>query len=145
MGELIDGRSTDQHQPNHRLAWRKCGDFLQVQVSGDIDAQAIRIAYWQEIAATARRQGFRKLLVIDRKKGQPASPEDLLDLARALLVEREHFDRVAVVEPTDAFLPAIEHAEIIGREHGINVRVFGSMASAELWLRLGSTDDPPAR
>lgn len=132
----------DNHGPDYRLSWRTRGDVLQVQVSGDIDDQRIRIAYWQEIAATSRRKGFRKLLVIDRKKGQPASPDDLLELARTLLVEREHFDRVAVIEPTDAFLPAIEHAEIIGREHGINVRVFGSMVAAELWLRLGSPDDP---
>jgi hypothetical protein len=136
MSKLIDN-----HGPDYRLSWRIRGDVLQVQVSGDIDAQRIRIAYWQEIAATARSKGFRKLLVIDRKKGQPASPDDLLELARNLLVEREHFDRVAVIEPTDAFLPAIEHAEIIGREQGINVRVFGSLTSAELWLRLGSPDD----
>jgi hypothetical protein len=137
MAKLIDN-----HGPDYRLSWRTRGDVLQVQVNGDIDAQSVRIAYWQEIAATARRMGFRKLLVIDRKKGRPASPDDLLELTRTLLVEREHFDRVAVIEPTDAFLPAIEHAEIIGREQGINVRVFGSMISAELWLRLGSPDDP---
>ena len=145
MGKLVDDGSMDDHGPDYRLAWRTRGDILQVTVSGDIDAQAVRIAYWREIAATARRQGFRKLLVIDRKKGRPASPEDLLELARALMDEREHFDRVAVIEPTDAFVPAIEHAEIIGREHGINVRVFGNLIGAELWLRLGSPDDPPAR
>jgi hypothetical protein len=132
----------DNHGPDYHLSWRTRGEVLQVQVSGDIDAQAVRIAYWREIAATARQKGFRKVLVIDRKKGKPANPDDLLELARALLVEREHFDRVAVIEPTDAFLPAIEHAEIIGREHGINVRVFGNIASADLWLRLGSPDDP---
>lgn len=137
------GRLIDNHGPDFQLAWRTRGEVAQVQVSGDIDSQAIRIAYWQEIAAIARQRGFRKLLVIDRKKGRPASPDDLLELTRTLLAERELFDRVAVIEPTDAFLPAIEHAEIIGREHGINVRVFGSIAGADLWLRLGSPDDPP--
>jgi hypothetical protein len=132
----------DNHGPDYHLSWRTRGEVLQVQVSGDVDAQSVRIAYWQEIAAIGKRLGFRKLLVIDRKKRRPASPGDLLELTRALLVEREHFDRVAVIEPTDAFLPAIEHAEIIGREHGINVRVFGNIVSADLWLRLGSPDDP---
>jgi hypothetical protein len=137
MNKLIDN-----HGPDYRLSWRSRGDVLQVQVSGDVDAQRVRLAYWREIADAARAQGFRKLLVIDRKKTHPASPDDLLQLTRALLAEREHFDRVAVIEPTDAFLPAIEHAEIIGREQGINVRVFGNLVQAELWLRLGSPDDP---
>lgn len=133
----------DPPEPEYRLAWSTRDDILHVQVSGPIDAQRVRIAYWREIADTGRRRGFRKLLVIDRKKGQPATPDELLELTQRLMADREHFDRVAVVEPTDAFLPAIEHAEIIGREHGINVRVFGDLGSAERWLRFGSPDDAP--
>jgi hypothetical protein len=53
-------------------------------------------------------------------------------------IEAEHFDRVAVVEPTLEFVPAIKHAEIHGQERGINVRVFGQRAEAERWLRYGS-------
>jgi len=36
------------------------GDHLQVQVSGDVDAQAVRIAYWREIVAEAKARGLRK-------------------------------------------------------------------------------------
>jgi hypothetical protein len=51
------------------------GDHLQVEVSGGIDAQAVRIAYWREIVAEAKERGLRKLLVTDRRKGsQRARP-----------------------------------------------------------------------
>jgi len=33
---------------------------------------------------------------------------------------------------------------LTSREQGINVRVFGNMTSADLWLRLGSPDDHAA-
>jgi hypothetical protein len=118
-------------------------DHLQVDVSGDIDAQAVRIAYWQQIAREARARGQRKLLVHDRRKGTPATPGELAELAQLLKGEAEHFDRVAVVEPTPEFLPAVEHAEILGQAAGINVRIFIDAAQAVRWLRYGSPDDVP--
>lgn len=115
-------------------------DHLRVQVLGDIDAQAVRIAYWREIAALGRARGVRRLLVVDRRKGRPATPPELAELAHLFRDEGRHFDRVAVVEPTPAFLPAIEHAEIFGQAAGINVRVFGDEALALRWLRYGSPE-----
>jgi hypothetical protein len=114
------------------------GDVLCVQVVGEVDAQAIRLAYWTEIAAIGKERGFRRLLVIDRKKHVPATPAELAELADAMRIESRHFDRVAVVEPTLEFVPAIEHAEIHGQERGINVRVFGNRDDAERWLRYGA-------
>lgn len=127
--------------PAYRLAFNAADGFLRVQVSGDIDAQHVRIAYWREIVATARDRGERKLLVLDRKKGVPASPEELAGLARLFSTDAVHFDRIAVIEPTTAFLPAMEHAEIHGRSAGINVRIFSDESSAERWLLFGSADD----
>jgi hypothetical protein len=119
------------------------GDHLQVNVSGDVDAQAVRIAYWRQIADEAKARGQRKLLVHDRRKGIPATPIELAELAQLLKGEAEHFDRVAVVEPTPEFLPAVEHAEIFGQAAGINVRIFIDAAQAVRWLRYGSPDDEP--
>lgn len=116
-------------------------DVLLVRVSGDVDAQAVRIAYWRQIAAMGRERRVRKLLVVDRRKGTPATPPELAELAHLFRGEAEHFDRVAVVEPTPEFLPAIEHAEILGQGAGINVRVFGEVEPALRWLRYGSPDD----
>lgn len=137
-------RSPDAHdaqEPAYRLSFAPADGYLRVQVSGDIDAQAVRIAYWREIVATARARGERKLLVFDRKKGMPASPDELAAMAALFSADAVHFDRVAVIEPTSMFLTAMEHAEIQGRSAGINVRIFGDEASAERWLLFGSADD----
>ncbi|MFC5577871.1 STAS/SEC14 domain-containing protein [Lysobacter niabensis] len=127
--------------PDYNLRLTEHGDYLHFEVSGDVDAQSVRIAYWREIAAQARARGSRKLLVTDRKKGHPASPAELAELAVLFHDEASHFDRVAVIEPTPEFLPAIEHAEIFGQSMGINVRVFSAHREAERWLRYGSPDD----
>ena len=127
--------------PEYTLRLIEHGDFLHFEVSGDVDAQAVRIAYWREIAAQARERGFRKVLVTDRKKGQPARPAELAELAVLFHEEASNFDRVAVIEPTPEFMPAVEYAEIFGQSMGINVRVFSARRDAERWLRYGSPDD----
>jgi hypothetical protein len=127
--------------PAYRLACMVDGDVLKVRVEGELDAQPVRLAYWREIVRTARERHCRKLLVIDRRKGRPATPEELAGLADAFRDLHDAFDRVGVVEPTAEFLPAIEHAEIFARSLGINVRVFADAVSAERWVRFGSADD----
>jgi hypothetical protein len=127
--------------PEYRLLLKTEDDILIVQVSGEIDAQHVRIAYWTEIVAIAHAHGCRKLLVTDRKKGRPASPAELAELAQLFTEEGESFERVAVVEPTPTFVPAIENAEIFARAAGINVRIFADTKSATHWLYYGSADD----
>lgn len=121
------------------------GEVLEVRVSGGVDAQEVRIAYWQEIAELGKERGIRKLLVMDRKKGQPATPAELAELAVLFQHEARHFERVAVIEPTPEFLPAVEYAEIFGQGLGINVRIFSERREAERWLRYGSPDDGAVR
>ena len=127
--------------PGYQLRLTPRGDFLQVDVSGDIDAQEIRIAYWRQIAVEAKARGLRKVLVTDRKKKQPASPAELGALTLLFEHEADNFDRVAVIEPIPEFLPAVEHAQIFGQGLGINVRVFVDPREAERWVRYGSPDD----
>ncbi len=127
--------------PGYRLSVRSEHDTLIVQVSGEIDAQPIRIAYWREIVETARARNCRKLLVTDRKKGKPASPAELAELAQTFSADARHIDRVAVIEPTPAFVPAIEHAEIFGRMAGINIRIFAEEKNAMHWLHYGPLED----
>jgi len=123
--------------PGFHLRFARSGDVLKVAVSGDIDAQYVRIGYWRAIAEEARRRGLRRLLVTDRRKGVPATPEELGELALLFRHEAPNFDRVAVIEPVVAFLPTMEHAEIFGRAAGINVRIFGDARTAEVWVRHG--------
>lgn len=135
--------SMEQGLPDagYRLRFTSRDAFLQVEVSGDIDAQAIRIAYWREIAAEGRARGAKRLLVTDRRKGVPATPEELAELALLFREEGRYFQRVGVVEPTLEFLSRMEHAEILGRSVGLNVRIFGDHDEAERWVRYGSADD----
>ena len=127
--------------PDFQVTYRKHGDTLHFQVSGDIDLQAIRIAYWQEIVAITKREGLRKLLVIDRKKHKPANPEELAQLARMMQIHSKIADRIALVEPMAEFVSAMEHAEIEGREFGFNVRIFNRVEDAERWLMYGSSNE----
>ncbi len=127
--------------PDFHVAYRKHGDTLRFQVTGDVDSQAVRIAYWQEIVAITKREGLRKLLVVDRKKHKPANPEELAQLAAMMQIHSTVADRIAVVEPTAKFVSAMEHAEIEGREVGINVRIFNRIEDAERWLMYGSSDE----
>ena len=106
--------------PGFQVTYRKHGDTLHFQVTGDIDSQAIRI---------------------DRKKHKPANPEELAQLAAMMQIHRKIADRIALVEPMAEFVSAMEHAEIEGREFGFNVRIFNRVEDAERWLIYGSSDD----
>jgi hypothetical protein len=124
----------------YALAFASDDGVLRVKVSGGEDAQAVRIAYWREIVAEGLKRQMRLLLVTDRKKGTPATPAELADLASLMAGFAPNFDKVAVVEPTAEFFSAVQHGEILGQEVGINVRVFSEVALAEQWLRFGSQE-----
>jgi hypothetical protein len=124
-----------------QLTHRKRGDILYFEVSGDIDSQEVRIAYWQQIAAITEQKGMRKILVIDRKKHKPALPSELAALTVIMQSHASLVDQIALIEPNPQFISALEHVEIHGRELGINIRVFNDTKNAERWLIYGSYDD----
>ena len=111
--------------------------LLRVRVEGGADSQQVRIAYWQEMVAEAKRVACRRLLVMDRKKGRSATPTELAELAMLFRAEAVHFDAIAVVEPNSDFIPVLEHGEIVARMVGINLRIFADVRSAEHWLHYG--------
>lgn len=131
----------ESQSPDFHVYCRKHGDTLYFKVTGDVDSQAVRLAYWQEIVTITEQYGLRKLLVLDRKKHKPASQDELAQLAATMKIHNGLADRVAVVEPTAEFISAAEHAEIEGREVGINIRVFNSVEDAERWLMHGLSDE----
>lgn len=129
------------HFADFQIAYAKQGDLLRLQLSGNIDSQAVRIAYWQEIVNIIKREGSRKVLVLDRKKRAPASPQEMAELANIMKIHSDIVDWVAIVEPTPQFVSAAEHAEIEGRAVGFNVRVFSRKEDAERWLMYGLSDE----
>lgn len=124
----------------YTLVFESDDGVLRVNVSGGEDAQAVRIAYWREIVAEGLKRQVRLMLVRDRKKGVPATPVELAELAGLMAEFAPNFDKVAVVEPTSEFFAAVQHGEILGQEVGINVRVFSEASLAEQWLRFGSEE-----
>lgn len=137
-----DPLAVAQAESGYRLETVLEQDTLRVQVHGKFEDQAVRVAYLREAVALAKARGCRKLLLIDRKfKDSPASPEALGELARLFAAEAPHFDRIAVVEPTPAFVTALEHGEIAARSVGLNLRVFADSAAAERWLHYAHTDE----
>jgi len=126
--------------PDFDVSCQRHGDTLYFKVTGDVDSREVRIAYWHKIAEIIKREGLRKILVVDREKTVPPTPEDLMQLAVAMQMYREIVDWVAIVEPTPEFLSSAEHAEIEGRIVGFNVRVFSRVEDAERWLLYGMSD-----
>jgi hypothetical protein len=131
----------ERKHSDYLLRLQQHSDFLQVEVHASMNTQAVRIAFWQEIASEARERRMRKVLVVDRRKGVPATAADMAALVAMFRDQAGHFDRVAVIEHAPEFLPAAQHGEIHSQGHGINLRVFNVPADAERWLRYGSPDD----
>ena len=52
--------------------------YFVFDVTGNVDWQAVPIAYWQDIVAIIQQHGLQKLLVLNRKKYKPASGDELV-------------------------------------------------------------------
>lgn len=127
--------------PEYSLQFAERRGFLHVDVRCDVDSQPVRIAYWKALVEEAHARGLRKMLIFDRVKENPATPQQLAEMAMLFRGEASNFDRIAVIERRPELLPAVEHGEILTRDLGINLRIFVDPAEAERWLRYGSPDD----
>ena len=125
--------------PDHswRLRFEDRTDYLYADVSGPEDSLAITTAYWREIAAECARRHATRLLVCDRLRGEPATPEEFRHLAGSFLGSGLERVRIAFHEPVSDHLRVVEHGELAMREAGLTLRVFGSEREAEIWLRYG--------
>jgi hypothetical protein len=127
--------------PEYSLQFAERSGFLHVDVSCNVDSQPVRIAYWKALVEEAHARGLRRMLVFDRLKENPATPQQLAEMAMLFRGEASHFERIAVIERRPELLSAVEHGEILTRDLGINLRIFVDPAEAERWLRYGSPDD----
>lgn len=129
------------NSPDHswRLRFEDRTDYLYVEASGPEDSLAITMAYWREIAAECARRNTTRLLVCDRLRGEPATPEQFRRLAQSFLGSGLETVRIAFHEPVSDHLRDVEHGELAMREAGFTLRVFGGQREAEIWLRYGQT------
>ena len=119
------------------LRFEQRSGYLYAHVSGPQDSFEITLAYWTAITAECRRRGARQVLVLDELAGEPATHEELEARVRSLHGTGLEDVRVAFVEPVDAHVAQMEHAEILAREQGFRIRVFTNITDAEIWLRHG--------
>ena len=95
------------HPTDFDVVCRKRGDTLCFHVTGNVDWQAVPIAYWQEIVAITQHRSLRKLRVPNRKKYKPASGNELVQQAPTMKVNHSIADRDAVTKPTGKFTSAV--------------------------------------
>lgn len=129
--------SPAQPSKAYDLAFVDRGDYVYACVKGPQDSPEITQAYWRHIAAECERRGTARLLVCDDLQGDPATPQDFVQLATAMRGSGLEKVRIAFHEPNSAHLRVVEHGELAFREAGFTLRVFGSEREAELWLRYG--------
>ncbi len=123
--------------PAYRLRFQERPGYLYAHVQGEEDSFDITRDYWLAIAGECARRGTRSLLVLDELTADPATREELERLVPSLVGLGFEGMRIAFVEPHSARVALVEHAELLARELGYTVRVFGEFSAADLWLRHG--------
>ena len=119
------------------IDYHRQGSLLRAHVTGVNGTLETTLAYWMALAEEVRRDRPRNLLVVDDMAGDPPPPEQLQQFVQAMLGLGFEGVRVAYVEAHAQQIPEVEHGEILAREQGFDVRVFGSESEASLWLRHG--------
>ena len=123
-----------------RIDYDREGPLLRAHVTGVNGTLETTLAYWTALAGEVRRDPVpSSLLVVDDMEGDPPPPEQLAQFVQAMVGMGFEGIRVAYVEAHAHQIPEVEHAEILARERGFDVRVFGDEQAARIWLAYGAT------
>ena len=120
-----------------RISFRREHGHLRASVSGYGGSVETIIAYWHAIGDEVREQRPLSLLVVDQLQGGALSAADLPRFIAAMGGRGFAGLRIAFVEAHVQQLAQAEVAEILAREKGYSVRVFGNEMDAAVWLRHG--------
>ena len=121
-------RLTFKHQPPLLLAWVSGGEDTRLEVTFD---------YWMRIAAEVGATGATQLLVVDEMQGEVMTHEELERFFEVIAGRGLEQVRLAYVEGRADQVPRIEYAELMARERGYDIRMFGNETDAVVWLRHG--------
>lgn len=132
MGEPMDAARIP-----FEVTFELSGTRLRAEISGVHDTWQVMLSRWMDIADEVRRRRPRQLLVVDRMAGNAMAPDDLQRFIGALVGQGLEGVRIAYVEAHDERIPLAESVEILARERGYAVRIFGSEAAASVWLTYG--------
>lgn len=124
--------------PGYRLEFAFEAPLLRVRIVGGEDTGlGVSSSYWLRIADEVRERGAGQLLVLDAMQGEVMSPEDLerfFDIISGRGLEQV---RLAYVEGRADQVSRVEYAELLARERGYEIRMFGNETDALVWLRYG--------
>lgn len=123
--------------PRFRIEYTRESDLLRAHVTGINGTLETTVAYWTALAAEVQRDKPLALLVVDDMEGEPPPPEQLEQFVQAMVGMGFEGVRVAYVEAHAEQIPQVEVGEILARERGFEVRVFGDEQAARIWLRHG--------
>lgn len=119
------------------LRFKASGRVLEAQVRGRVDGTADVIALFLALAGEVRRARATRLLVVDHSEGVVPGEDGLRQLMAAMGGQGLREIRIAYVDARGTAIGRMELAEIVGREHGYDCRVFGEESRARLWLEYG--------
>ena len=120
------------------IAFEAAGHELEASIDGRIDDVDSLARMFAALMAEVRRTGANRVLVIDHSQGVVPAEDGLRRLAAQLAETGFGEIRLAYVDARGTALSRMELAEIIGREHGYDVRVFDNAARARIWLHYGA-------
>ncbi len=133
MTESCDSVPTAGPTPPYRLEFEVRPKFLLARVYGDADTAAISLGYWREVAIECRKQGRRRVLVVESFKGK-ATPMEMFEVASHLGEVGLRGITIAFVDTELDQLPENLFGETVAKNRGIHGKLFNSIAAAELWL-----------
>ena len=123
--------------PPFRIEYQRDGGLLRAHVTGVNGTLETTLDYWMALAGEVRRLAPAALLVVDDMEGEPPPPEQLEVFVHAMVGMGFEGIRVAYVEGHASQIAQVEVGEILARERGFDVRVFGDERAARLWLHHG--------
>ncbi len=122
----------------YRLEFEFEAPLLQARVIGGVDTGlAVSSEYWLHICEEVQACGARQLLVLDAMQGEVMTPEELGRFFEIISGRGLEQVRLAYVEGRADQIPRIEYAELMARERGYDIRMFGNETDAVVWLRHG--------
>lgn len=117
------------------LRWRIDVDVLVVEFHGRRHTPAHMAACWRAVQNLAQAQHLAKILAIDLMDDEPLAGEQRAAFIRQLGMDVLAGRRWAYVSRSVDRVGAYEATQLDAQEQGFDVRVFSSLAEAELWVR----------
>ncbi|MGL6290703.1 MAG: hypothetical protein ACRC2H_08470 [Silanimonas sp.] len=117
------------------LCWRVDVDVLVVEFRGRRHSPTHMASCWRAVQELAADRSLGKVLAIDLMDDEPLTGEQRSAFIGSLGLDVFAGRRWAYVARSVDRVSAYEATQLDAQEQGLDVRVFSSLAEAELWVR----------